>query len=145
MFGHLLQTAKNDNINEFEVALITLKKEELLLLEGPYLNQQNFYRLPTGLVLKDESLSQAIQRVLMQEALLAVGQVEHYLAYHDSETERGKKRSFYFVVTPLDPEDLATPSAHSFAWAKPEDAVGYPISSDLREMLDLFMRQKKAS
>ncbi|MCH9630061.1 MAG: hypothetical protein S4CHLAM37_00530 [Chlamydiia bacterium] len=140
MFGHLLKDAKKDSITDVEVAILARKKDELLLLEEPYLNRQNFYHLPKGRIKEGETISQALHRVLMEETLLAASEVEKFLAYQDTETETGKKRSFYFVVSVVDPEEIQAKKYHSYAWAVPTEAVGYPIKDELREMLDLYMR-----
>ncbi|PCI93706.1 hypothetical protein COB11_04875 [Candidatus Aerophobetes bacterium] len=140
MFGHLLKDAQKDSIADVEIAIFALRKDELLLLEEPYFNQQNFYHLPKGKIKKDETISQALHRVLMEETLLAVSEVEKFLAYQDTETDAGKKRSFYFVVRVVDPEEIQAKKYHSYAWAVPTEAVGYPIKDELREMLDLYMK-----
>lgn len=140
MFGHLLKDAEKESIKEVEVVLFAKKQKELLLLEEPFLEGQNFYHLPKGLVKKDETIFQALHRILMEEALLAVEEVEKFLAYQDIATKNGIKRSLYFVVKVQAPEDIQAKKYHSYAWVDPKEAVGYPIKDELREMIDLYMK-----
>jgi 8-oxo-dGTP pyrophosphatase MutT (NUDIX family) len=148
MFGHLLTQAKEDLIKECRVSLLVEKitsgrELTLLLIEQLPLRGQQGYEFPSGKVREVESLSQAIQRVLMEETSLSLNKVSQFLISKDSLTGSASKRIFYFLVEVKDPEDIILGHHHSYAWVSPKEAVGYPISEDLREIVDLYIKIKQ--
>lgn len=134
MFSHLIEDAKNYSI---ELALFVSVKETILLLEKPFFYSQNYYDLPKGMLKENESIPQALQRILMEETLLEVSEYLYFLGHKDQE----KKRTLYFAVSIKDSGAIQAQKYHSYAFVDPKEAVGYPISEILREMIELYLKR----
>ena len=143
MFGHLLAEAQADSVEYCEAVLLVEKNEKILLLEKFPVAGQGFYELPSGVIKEQESLQQAVRRVLIETISLSLKRVVRFLTYRDFLKNNKKGRAFYFIVEVNDPEDIALSKHHSFGWIEPKEAVGYPITEDLREILDLHMKIKE--
>lgn len=142
MFGNLLNKAQADSIVYCEIDLLVEKNQKVLLLEKAPIAGQGFYELPMGSIKEGETLQQAIQRILIETIGLSLKKVVRFLTHKDF-LKNEKTRTFYFVVEVNDPEDINPNKYHSFGWVEPEEAVGYPIKEDLREILDLHMKIKQ--
>lgn len=142
MSSHLLKEAMSQGIQVCDVAAIVELKDTILLLEQYPLNQQGLWEVPCGVVLKDESLQQALQRVLMDNLNLFLKKVTKSIIYKDREEEGKKKRIFYFAVEVQDPEELITKKHHGFSWTEVGEAFSHPIQEELREVLDLYIKMK---
>lgn len=140
MFGYLLGEAESDLVSCCKVDLLVEKNGKILLLEKVPIVGQGFYELPSGVIKQQESLQQAIQRILVEITSLVLKRVVKFLTYKDSLTTDGKERAFYFIVEANDPEDIALSKHHGYGWVEPKEAPGYPIKEDLREILDLHMK-----
>ena len=136
MYHDLLEEAKEAGIKDIVISLIVKAQDKLLLLENPVKpgDTDGLYVLPSTRLKAQESISQGIQRGLMESTGLDLKDVVAYLGYQDFRTTR----EYTFVVIALDPYGVG-PSDHiAYSWVNIGDAVGYPISDTLRQTLDLF-------
>ncbi len=140
MFGNLLTIAKNEGVLAFELSLLLHKPDGFLLLENSPLTQSGFYEPPQGAIRENESINQAIDRIVMEKTNLKLESIEKLLCFFDTDEKEPKTRRFYFICKALDPEDIQLSAHHGYTWIKPEDAVGYPIKDELREAFDLYMK-----
>ncbi len=136
MLSRLLSDSIQDGIDQVEVAVLVSRNSHFLLIE----NLKEEYEVPFGLLKKDESLNQAVQRILIEKTYLSLTEVEKYLCHFDR-VEIGKKiRRLYFIGKIQDSEDIQLKEHKGFAWKIPHEAVGYPISNELREAFDFISK-----
>jgi len=128
---NLLKQAEKDRISEVVVRTLIRSGGQLLLVERSVAGE---YLVPEALVKNDESVTQAIERGVMEWLGQRVNEVLEYLAARD---ENGKRR-LYFIVEIDEPRSVEATSKHPVVWLDPSDAVGYPVSDELREIIDLF-------
>lgn len=138
MFGNLLAKAVEEGFTSFELCLIIHKPSGILLLESPKRNGETFFDLPKGVIKSEESLNQALDRIVIEQTNLKLEQVEKLLCYFDTQNKGKKTRRYYFVARTLDPESIQTSKGH--AWVEPQEAVGYPINDELREAFDFYVK-----
>jgi hypothetical protein len=139
----MLDEAKKEGIELFEVAIFVKKNETFLLLENNQGPNRFFFDPVIGSIKEGESWPIALERVLLQKVGLALKKVIKYVAFRDLSSSSKKIRRYYFVVEVYDPEDLNLKEYHSYAWVELLDAVGYPVREDLREILDLLIKIKE--
>jgi hypothetical protein len=139
----MLDEAKKEGIELFEVAIFVKKNETFLLLENNLGPNRFFFDPVIGEIKEGESLPIALERVLLQKIGLLLKKVIKYIAFRDVSFPSKKLRRYYFVAEVHDPEDLNLKEYHSYAWVELVDAVGYPVREDLREILDLLIKIKE--
>lgn len=140
MLSQLVSQAKTEGVTHMEVSILLHKVSGFLLLEKFPLHQNGFYELPQDKLKENESFNQAICRIVMEKTCLNVERIERYLCFFDREENGYKIRRFYFIATAIDPEDIVLSEHHGFTWTKPEEGVGYPISDELRQAFDFYMK-----
>jgi len=116
-------------------ALVVKEDGKVLLvenLEGP----DRFYHFPNAKVKKGETISQAIQRAVMNVAPIGIKSVLRYLGHYDI----GDVRHLNFAVLANEPYAVEENKSISFAWLEFQEAVGYPVHDEAREMLDLYLK-----
>ncbi|MBP9841995.1 MAG: NUDIX hydrolase [Simkaniaceae bacterium] len=133
MYSHLKEEAKKAGIQKIRVAAIVRQKNRILLLEK---GGSAEYEIPTTYVKEGETIQQALQRGLIEEARLDIKDVVAYLGHYD----QGKTRDYYFVVLVHNPSSAQAIRHSACAWVDIGEAVGYPISDHLRQTLDLFAK-----
>ncbi len=133
MYSHLKAEAAESGIQKIRVAAIVRQKNRILLLEK---STNVEYELPAASVKKEETIQQALQRALIEEARLDLRDVVAYLGHHDE----GKVREYYFVVLVHNASSAQAIGHSACAWVDIGEASGYPISDHLRQTLDLFAK-----
>jgi len=140
MDRHLIDEAKEDGMKEVVVsAIIENQKKQILLIENLEA-QKLFYRLPSAKVAPNESIQQALQRAVGLETMMEISEVKSYLGHYD----RKGNRFYHFIVEVKDPYAVETNTKMAHAWLDVQEAVGYPIWDEVREMLDLYVKSKSA-
>lgn len=133
MYQNLITDAKEKGLTELSVNALVRHEDHILLIE----ETRGIYTLPSTLVREDETLQQALQRGLVETTNLMLEEVIAYLGHNDI----GKKeRHFYFATTVHDPFAVQLRNHVAFAWVDIQEAVGYPISDELRQTLDFFAK-----
>lgn len=136
MFSDLLVNAKKEGVQSCSVACLVEKNDQILLLELYPIHGQGYYELPYYVITHEDSMLEVIEKSLVLNLNLSLSKVIRFLTYKDDLHKR--KRTFYFVVTVKDPEDIVLKKHHSFAWVDLEEVMRYPIDESLREVLDLY-------
>lgn len=140
MSSLFLKEAKAEGIENFEVSLLVYKVDGFLLLEKFLGYHNGFYEPLQGPVKEGESLNQALDRIAIEQASLKLERLDRFLCFFDRVEGSKKIRRFYFIAKALDPEDLVLSGHHSFAWLQAEEAIGYPISDELRQAFDFYIK-----
>ncbi len=123
----LLEIAKKEGVERVQLHALVQNGDEVLLVE-----EKPIYSGVMAIVEEDESITQALQRSLMEKLGKNLLEVKGYLGHQDEE----KVRDLAFVVTIDEPYEIEM----THAWVRPEDGVGYPITDRTRELLDLYMK-----
>ena len=137
MYQHFIQQAHDKKIRNLLIKLFVEKNGKLLVLQSQ--GEARSYDLPSGTIIQEESISQAIQRILVETISLSLKEVVSFVTFRDNALF---ERTFYFIVTVHDPEDLLLRKEHAFGWVDPKELFGYPIKDNLREILDLYLKIK---
>lgn len=136
---HFIEEAKKAGMMTIIVsAIVQNERKEILLLED-HRSLAGHYRLPSAEVREGEGINQAMQRALIEETVMELTEVVSYLGHRD----KGKERSYYFVIAVQNPYALEGQARFAYSWVDPQEGVGYPISDELREMIDLYVRNLK--
>ena len=133
----LISNAKQEGIQNIQVALIVEKNDKILLIEPKSFGISQAFTFPEINVLPNETLQQAICKASLVYLNLSIKHIKRFLTFKDAQE---KKRIFYFVVEVNDPEDLQLREHKSFAWVELKESFGYPIQERTREILDLYQR-----
>jgi len=138
MYKNLIDDAKNEGIEQIVVETIIQKDTgEILLIEDLEV-EKPIYGLPSADIKKGESIPQTLQRAITLQTAMELKEVMAYLGHYDQDGVR----HYHFVTEVKDPYSLEENTKIAYAWLNIEDAVGYPITDNLREMLDLYARFK---
>ncbi|MCB1082952.1 MAG: hypothetical protein KDK61_01465, partial [Simkania sp.] len=73
------------------------------------------------------------------ETAMELGEVKAYLGHYDV----GQDRYYHFVTEVKDPCSIEQNTKVAYAWLETQEAVGYPITDDLREMLDVYAKMQQ--
>lgn len=138
MYQNLIEEAQQAGKKTVQVAAIVRHNDNILLLElGVKPGEMSgAYELPTTQLKKGETIQQALQRALMENAGLGLKDVMAYLGQHDE----GETREYFFVVDVNDAFSVETPRHQGYSWVDIQEAVGYPITKQVRDTLDLFSK-----
>jgi hypothetical protein len=129
----LIDSAKDDGMTSCLVFPVICNENRVLLLEDPV---TTIYSPPNAKVRDGESIPQAIQRALSIDTGQSLSEVKGYLIHYDDSIK--KERSLYFKVTVTEPNSIVLSRHIASAWVLINEAVGYPIIDETREVLDLF-------
>lgn len=139
MAQNLIEDAKKQGISRMHVAAFVKNGAGKILLIEELLMDHAIYRLPTAKLKTGETLQQALQRGIMEETSMVLSNVISYLGHYDS----GAKRTFHFIIEVQDPYSLEAKHEIGHAWLEPQEAVRYPIRTELREMVDVYTKYQK--
>lgn len=138
MYQNLIADAQKAGKKIVEVAAIVRHRDNILLLELGIKpgDMSGAYELPSTELKAGETIQQGIQRALMEKTGLGLKDVMAYLGQHDE----GDTREYFFVVDVEDAFSVVTPSHQGHSWVDIQEAVGYPITKQVRDTLDLFSK-----
>ena len=139
MVKNLIDAAKKEGIEKIFISTL-IRKDTQILLIGELLQTKTIYRFPTAEVIEGESIPAALQRAITEETGMRLKTVISYLGHYDLEIEGKKVRYYHFVTEVVDPYSIESNNRFSYAWLEVQEAVGHPISDQLREMLDQYSR-----
>lgn len=138
MYKNLIDDAKKEGIEQIVVETIIQKDTgEILLIEDLEV-EKPIYGLPSADIKKGETIPQTLQRAITLQTAMQLKEVMAYLGHYDQDGVR----HYHFVTEVKDPYSLEENTKIAYAWLSIEEAVGYPITDNLREMLDLYARFK---
>ncbi|WP_420421727.1 NUDIX hydrolase [Simkania sp.] len=140
MFTNLIDEAKKEGIENVHVAALVRNAEDQVLLIEKVLQEKPIYEFPTADVKEGETIQQALQRAVLEETAMELGDVKAYLGHYDV----GQDRYYHFVTEVKDPCSIEQNTKIAYAWLETQEAVGYPITDDLREMLDVYAKMQQA-
>lgn len=136
MYKNLIEDAKQEGIKEMVVdAIIHKDNGEILLIENLG-DVKPIYGFPSAELKKKETIPQALQRAITEKTAMQLKEVIAYLGHYDKDGVR----HFHFVAEVIDPYSLEENTNIAYAWLNTDDAVGYPITDEVRGMLDLYKR-----
>lgn len=133
MYKNLIEEAHKEGLEKIVIETIIQKDGKVLLIEVLGVGD-SFYEFPNADLKEGESISQAMERAVTEKTAMQLKDVKSYLGHYDKEGIR----HYHFVVEVKDPYSLENNSAIAYAWLDVQEAVGYPITDELREMLDLY-------
>lgn len=138
MYQNLIKEAREAGIKTINVAAIVRHNDNILLLERHIKpgEMSGLYELPSTILKEGESIQQGLQRALMETTGLGLVDVMAYLGHHDTE----KNREYFFVVDVEGAFSLTTQRHQGHSWVDIQEAVGYPITKQVRDTLDLFSK-----
>ena len=136
MYKNLIEAAREEGIKEVSIDALVLKGDGKVLLVEDLQGLDPFYHFPCVQVKDEETIPQAIQRAVTENTAMEIKEVIRYLGHYDV----GGKRHLNFVVEVNDPFAVEENKSISFAWLDVQEAVGYPIRDEVREMLDLYSK-----
>ncbi|MCB1106972.1 MAG: NUDIX domain-containing protein [Chlamydiia bacterium] len=136
MYKNLLESAHEEGITEVTIDVLVQKGDGKILLVENMEGNDPFYHFPIALVKKDETIPQAIQRAVTENTGMEMKEVVRYLGHYD----HSGVRHLNFVIEVKDPYSLEGTKKLIYAWLDVQEAVGYPIRDELREILDLYAK-----
>ncbi|MCH9614557.1 MAG: hypothetical protein SP1CHLAM54_14820 [Chlamydiia bacterium] len=138
MYQNLIKEAHEAGIKNIIVSAIVRHNDNILLLERNVKpgEMSGLYELPSTILKEGESIQQGLQRALIETTGLGLVDVMAYLGHHDT----GGDREYYFVVDVDDAFSLTTPNHQGHSFVDIQEAVGYPITKQVRDTLDLFSK-----
>lgn len=134
MENDLMSDAKNGGIEKGIVEAIVINEEKKILLIENLQGDDRFYHLPEAVLRQEESLPIALERAVGATTGMGIREVVCFVGHYDKD----KVRHFFFVVRVNDPYSIEEMKSIAYAWLDTQEAVGYPIHDELREMLDLY-------
>ncbi len=137
-FSLLLSDAKKEGISRVHVSAAVLLQKTLLLIKRPETaaTHPGYYVFPTSEATEAESLNQVLQKALVVDAGLSLKTVEKYVGHFDYEGTR----QLTFLVTVTNPSEVFTQHHVAHAWVPLKEVSGYPISDELRHIVELLLR-----
>lgn len=141
MYTNLIDEAKKGGMQKVYVAGLVRNASGQLLLIEKVLEEKQIYYFPVVEVRKGETVQQALQRAVMEETNMQLSDVKAYLGHYDIE----KERTIHFVVEVKDPYAIEQYTEVAYAWLETQEAIGYPISDEIREMLDIYAKMQEAN
>lgn len=133
MYKNLIEEARKEGLEKIVIEAIIQKDGKVLLIEVLGVGD-SFYQFPNADLKKGESISQALERAVIEKTAMQLKEVKNYLGHYDKEGSR----HYHFVVEVKDPYSLEDNTTIAYAWLDVQEAVGYPIADEVREMLDLY-------
>ena len=136
MYKDLIETAYEEGMKDIVVGALIRKEDGKVLLIKDLQGDDPYYHFPSAEVKSGETIPQAIQRAVMESTAMGMKEILRFLGHYDSEG----KRHLIFVALVNDPFAVEENKSISFAWLEVQEAVGYPIKDEVREMLDLYTK-----
>ncbi|QVL57798.1 MAG: NUDIX domain-containing protein [Simkaniaceae bacterium] len=133
MYKNLIEEALSEGMEKIAIETVIEKDGKVLLIEDLGMGT-TFYGFPKVELKEGESIPQALQRAVTERTAMQLKDVKRYLGHYD----RDGMRHYHFVVEVNDPYSLEENANIAYAWLDVQEAVGYPITDQLREMLDLY-------
>lgn len=134
MYKNLIEEARNEGIDHIVIEVLIQKAGKRLLLVEDLSAQKPVYELPSTSLKEEETIPQALQRAVTEITAMQLKEVVAYLGHYDLEGVR----HYHFVAEVHDPYSIEENTKIAHAWLEVQEAVGYPIRDDLREMLDRY-------
>lgn len=132
VYKNLIETAREEGIKSISVDALIQKDDGKILLVGG----DPFYHFPSAMLRDEETLPQAIEQAVTENAMMEIKQVVRYLGHYDREGTR----HFNFVVEVNDPYAAEEIEKSAYAWIDVQEAVGYPIWDELRAIIDFYKK-----
>ena len=133
----LLDAAKDAGGDRLVAGAVVVRKSSVLLLRrkhGDFLG--GLYELPSGLVEPGETLEEALNREVKEEAGLQVTKVEGYLGFFNYVSGGGRTtRQFNFLVSVGEFPYISLTEHDAFIWAQTSDLDRLRISEAVRNVL----------
>jgi 8-oxo-dGTP diphosphatase len=133
----LTRAADQAGIESWVVGLVVWRGDRVLLLKRrPDDFMPNLWEIPGGHVEPGESLPDAMARELAEETglrLLAIGAV---LPYYDYIGEAGRTRQWNVVAEVEAEAPIVYPEHAAMAWVNRETYRRYPMTEEMRQLLD---------
>ena len=136
MYKNLIEAAREEGFKEVVIDALVCKGDGKVLLVEDLQGVDPFYHFPCAQVKDEETIPQAIQRAVTENAAMEIKEVIRYLGHYDVDG----KRHLNFIVEVNNPFAVEENKSISFAWLDIQEAVGYPIRDEVREMLDRSSR-----
>lgn len=136
MYKGLIDEAKKDGMEKIHVAAFIRNAADQILLIEKLLQEKAIYALPMVTVKEGETIQQALERGIMEGTSMEIAEVKAYVGHYDI----GKERTYHFLIEVKDPYSLESNTNIAYAWLETQEAVGYPITDQLREMLDVYAK-----
>lgn len=139
MVKNLIDAAQREGIKEIFISAVIRKDTQVLLIREQ-LQAKTVYRFPTAEIIEGESIPETLQKAITEETGMSLKSVIAYLGHYDQKIEGNNVRYYHFVAEVVDPYSVESNTRFSYAWLEVQEAVGYPITDQLREMLDQYSR-----
>lgn len=136
MFSGLIEEAYKDGCTKVSVAAMIENEQHQLLLIEDLKGERPIYGFPSAEIQEGETIQQALQRAVTLQANMDLKEALRYVGHYDQEG----KRVYHFVVEVNDPYAIEERKEVAHAWLIPQEAVGYPILDEVRQMLDQYDR-----
>ena len=136
MYKNLIEEAKSAGLEHIVIKVLIQKEGKQVLLVEDLKRPQSVYELPSASLKEEETIPQALQRAVTEMTSMQMKEVIAYLGHEDFEGAR----HYYFVVEVKDPYSVEENTKIAHAWLELQEAVGYPIRDQLREMLDRYAK-----
>jgi len=144
MYQNLIEDAKKEGIDTVVISALVKKNKKVLLIEDHH-EERAFYQFPTVILKEGEIILHALERAITEITSMKLKKVVAYLGHYDLENEAKRKRCYHFVTEVEDPYALEETTHLAFAWLDVQEAVGYPITDHVREMIDQYARMQELS
>lgn len=131
----LIEEAHREGLKTIIIEAVIQKGGKILLIETLGVGN-TFYEFPKAVLKEGETTAQALERAIEGQTAMHLEEVKRYLGHYDKKGER----HYHFVVEVKDPYSLEESRSIAYSWLPVQEAVGYPISDELRGMLDLYAR-----
>jgi len=142
MYRDLLEDAKKDQVQVIAVSTIIKNREQILLIEkGHQEEKDGHYEIPSAILKPGETFQQAIQRAVIEETNLSISNFLGFVGHFDFISSANiKHRQFAFAIEVEEPQSIQLKKHIAYAWLTPQEVVGYPISDELRSLIDQYAR-----
>lgn len=142
-FLHLIEEAKRDGKARITVAAAPFFEGTIFLLKRRFTEATHpgFFVFPSAEYKEGESVNQLLNKALVLDAGLTLDSIEGYLGHFDYDSTR----QYTFLVKVKDPFSVQLSRHDAYAWAAVREAIGYPISNELREIIDRIIEKTSAS
>ena len=121
-------------MKQFIVEALIKNQNQVLLVEDAV---SQHYEFPSSPLKVDESLQQALQRLVIERTSMVMSDVKAFFGHYDVKKET-LTRHFQFVVEVSDPFAIQLSGYAAYAWVAVQEGVGYPITDQVRKQLDTF-------
>ena len=136
MFSGLIEEAHKEGCIKVSVAAMIENKQHQLLLIEDLKGGKPIYGFPSAEIQEGETIQQALQRAVTLQANMGLKETLRYVGHYDLDGER----VYHFVVAVNDPYAIEEKKEVAHAWLIAQEAVGYPILDEVRQMLDQYDR-----